>query len=183
MAEEPILTIAGTEAIDPAADPDARRKFRDVLGQFATGVTVMTTITPEGEVVGMTVNSFSSLSLDPPLILWSIAHNASGFKYFQVGDAFAVNVIAADQEVLARQLARSAGDKFVGVKLHVGLDGVPLLADCTAYLECVTEARYPGGDHEIIVGRVRRLFNIGLPPLLFHRGIFHLLGNPSAGTG
>ncbi|TAL01099.1 MAG: flavin reductase [Rhodospirillaceae bacterium] len=172
--------MAGEEGIDPAAGPEASRKFRNALGQFATGVTVITTVTPTGEDVGMTVNSFSSLSLDPPLILWSLAKTASGYVYFQVGDPFAVNVIAVDQEAWARQLARSSGDKFVGVDYHRGLDRVPLLAGCVAYLECVTEARYPGGDHEIIVGRVRRLFNIGHPPLLFHRGIFHVLGNPSA---
>lgn len=179
---EPVLKMAGEEGIDPTAGPEASRKFRDALGQFATGVTVMTTITPTGEDVGLTVNSFNSLSLDPPLILWSLAKTATGYRYFQVGDPFAVNVIAVDQEALARQLARSSGDKFVGIESHRGLGGVPLLAGCVAYLECVTEARYPGGDHEIIVGAVSRLFNIGHPPLLFHRGIFHVLGNPSPET-
>ena len=170
--EEAVVVISGEECIDPTAGPDARRHFRDALGQFATGVTVMTTLTPTGENVGMTVNSFNSLSLDPPLILWSIANTATNFNNFRVGDPFAVNVMAADQEALSLKLAKSSGNKFEGVAFHRGLDGVPLLENCVAYLECVTEARYPGGDHEIIVGRVRRLFNIRRAPLLFHRGAF-----------
>jgi flavin reductase (DIM6/NTAB) family NADH-FMN oxidoreductase RutF len=180
--DEPILIIAGAQSVDPSAGPEARRKFRDALGQFATGVTAMTTLGPNGENVGVTVNSFSSLSLDPPLILWSLAKTASSWDSFQVGDPFAVNMIARDQQALALQFARTSGDKFVGVEYYRGLDRVPLIAGCVAHLECVTEARYPGGDHEIIVGRVRRLFNIGSAPLLFHRGAFHLLGDPAVAS-
>lgn len=181
--DEPVQIIAGERAIDPAEGPDARRKFRDALGHFATGVTVMTTVTPAGENVGMTANSFNSLSLDPPLILWSLAKTATGYPYFQVGDPFAVNMISIDQEAVARQLARSSGDKFEGVKYHRGLDRVPLLVDCIAHLECLVDARHPGGDHEIIVGRVRRIFDIGRAPLLFHRGAFQALGSPNAPAG
>ena len=179
QGDEPVLIIAGAESVDPASGAEANRKFRDALGQFATGVTCMTTLGPNGENIGVTVNSFSSLSLNPPLILWSIARTASAWGSFQVGDPFAVNVIAREQHVLAKQFARTSGDKFVGVEFYRGLDRVPLLAGCVVYLECVTEARYPGGDHEIVVGRVRRLFNVGIAPLLFHRGAFHLLGDPA----
>jgi flavin reductase (DIM6/NTAB) family NADH-FMN oxidoreductase RutF len=180
QGDEPILIIGGAESIDPGAGPEGRRKFRDALGQFATGVTAMTTISSAGENIGVTVNSFSSLSLDPPLVLWSIAKTATSYGSFQVGDPFAVNMISRDQQALALQFAKSSGDKFVGVQFHRGLDKVPLLAGCVCYLECVVDARHPGGDHEIIVGRVRRIFNIGSAPLLFHRGAFHILGDPAA---
>ena len=141
----------------------------------------MTTVSPEGEMVGMTVNSFSSLSLDPPLILWGIAYSATGYDSFQIGTPFAVNVMADGQEDLALRFAKSSGDKFRDVKVHSGLHDVPLIDGCVAYLECVTDARHPGGDHDIIVGRVNRIFNIGRPPLLFHCGKFRILAtSPSA---
>ena len=172
-----ILSIAGQLGVDPAAGPDARRMFRDALGQFATGVTIMTCCRPNGAMAGVTVNSFNSLSLDPPLILWSIASTSTYFGCFQTTDPFAVNVLSGDQQGLALHFAKSASDKFQGIASHPGLDGVPLIDGCVAYLECVTEARYPGGDHEIIVGRVRRIFNVGRRPLLFHGGNFHGLAN------
>ncbi|MSO98779.1 MAG: flavin reductase [Rhodospirillaceae bacterium] len=158
--------------VDPAADEVARREFRKTLGQFATGVTVMTGLGPSGERVGLTVNSFNSLSLDPPLILWSIAKTTAAFKCFQMSDAFAVNMLSAGQESWARQMAQSATDKFQGVKIRGGRGGVPLIEDCVAYFECDVWARYPGGDHDIIVGLVRRTMNTGKAPLLFHDGAF-----------
>lgn len=167
--------IDGAAGIDPAAGADAQREFRRTLGQFATGVTAMTTRAPTGAPVGMTVSSFNSLSLDPPLILWSIARTTPSFVFFQVGDTFAVNVLSADQEAVARRLATSSPDKFDGISARNGLGGVPLIDGCIAYLECTVWARYPGGDHDIIVGRVQRIFNIGKAPLLFHGGEFRSL--------
>jgi len=167
--------VEGSHGIDPAASEDARRQFRDTLGQFATGVTAMTTLAPSGEKVGITVNSFNSLSLDPPLILWSISCTTPSFTCFQVGNPFAVNVLSWDQQALAMQFSRAADDKFKGVEVSDGLGGVPMIAGCVAYLECLTDARYPGGDHDIIVGRVRRIYNTGKAPLLFHGGMFHKL--------
>jgi flavin reductase (DIM6/NTAB) family NADH-FMN oxidoreductase RutF len=158
--------------VDPAASEEARREFRRTLGQFATGVTVMTTLGRTGERVGLTVNSFNSLSLDPPLILWSIANTTPAFGCFQLKDAFAVNVLSSEQEAWARQMAQSSSDKFRGVAVHEGLHGVPLIDDCVAYLECDVWARYPGGDHDIIVGYVKRIRNTGKAPLLFHDGAF-----------
>jgi len=164
--------IDGSQGIDPASDDAAHREFRRTLGQFATGVTVMTSLSPAGERVGLTANSFNSLSIDPPLILWSIANSAQSFENFQVKDAFAVNVLSADQEALARQLAQSTPDKFRGIDIREGLSGVPLIVGCIAYLECSVWARYPGGDHDIVVGHVHRVFNIGNAPLVFHGGSF-----------
>lgn len=164
------LTIEGCAGVDPSGSKEAQRRFRNTLGHFATGVTCMTTVTANGEPVGITVSSFNSLSLDPPLILWSIAACGASFACFQIGDPFVVNVLSAEQADLARVFALAGGDKFAGVKLHAGLDGVPMIDACVAYFECTVEARYPGGDHDIIVGRVRRIFNIGKAPLLFHVG-------------
>lgn len=171
------LIIEGVTGIDPAADEGARRRFRDTLGQFATGVTVMTTIASSGSHVGITVSSFNSLSLDPPLILWSIADTSTCHGYFKVGDPFAVNVLAEDQEALAVKFAKTGGDKFQGVNMLTGLGGIPLIGGCVVYFECRVEARYPGGDHDIIVGRVRRIFNVGKAPLLFHGGALRSLGD------
>ncbi len=170
------LVIDGRAGMDPSGSEDARRQFRSSLGQFATGVTCMTTLSPNREPTGITVSSFNSLSLAPPLILWSIAGNSTSFAGFQVDDPFAVNVLSADQEDLATKFARPASDKFSGVKVHDGLSGVPLLVGCVVYFECVVAARYPGGDHDIIVGSVRRIFNIGKTPLLFHGGALRTFG-------
>ncbi|MDX2144629.1 MAG: flavin reductase family protein [Rhodospirillaceae bacterium] len=172
VLEKTLTHIDGAAGINPAEGEDAQREFRRTLGQFATGVTAMTTRAPDGAPVGMTVSSFNSLSLDPPLILWSIARSTPSFGYFQVGHDFAVNVLSADQEAVARRLAKSSADKFDGISARTGLGGVPLIDGCIAYLECNVWARYPGGDHDIIVGRVRRIFNIGKAPLLFHGGAF-----------
>jgi flavin reductase (DIM6/NTAB) family NADH-FMN oxidoreductase RutF len=169
------LTLGGESGLNPALDEEARRAFRDVLGQFCTGVTVITTIASDGERVGITANSFSSLSLDPPLILWSIANTTPSFECFTEGAAFVVNVLAADQQALALQFAQSGTDKFSGVKTHQGLQGMPIVDGGVAYLECEVEARHPGGDHDIIVGRVLRVFNLRKAPLLFHGGAFHSL--------
>jgi 3-hydroxy-9,10-secoandrosta-1,3,5(10)-triene-9,17-dione monooxygenase reductase component len=177
--KQPIdLVIDGKSGIDPQGSEDARRSFRDTLGHFCTGVTAITALGPQSEDwVGITVSSFNSLSLDPPLILWSLARDSLSFGCFQPGSPFAVNVFSADQEKLAIQFAqpymqREGRAKFAGVPVHMGLDGVPLIQGCVVYLECETHARYPGGDHDIIVGRVRRIYNIGKAPLLFHAGAF-----------
>ena len=170
------LTIGGQTGFNPSGDEDSRTAFRNALGQFCTGVTTVTTVAPDGERVGITVNSFNSLSLDPPLILWSIAKTTPSFSCFQPDDPFVVNVLAADQEGLATQFAKSGSEtKFKGVTTHAGLQDVPIIDGCVAYLECQVHARHPGGDHDIIVGRVRRIFNLRKAPLLFHAGAFHSL--------
>lgn len=170
------LTIGGEAGFDPSYDDESRLAFRNALGQFCTGVTAITTLAPDGAHVGITVSSFNSLSLDPPLILWSIANTTPSFACFQPDDPFVVNVLAADQESLAMQFAQSGSDqKFDGITTFQGLRGVPIIDGCVAYLECEVDARYPGGDHDIIVGRVRRIFNLRKAPLLFHGGAFHTL--------
>lgn len=174
------LVIQGRAGVDPASGDEACRQFRDTLGQFATGVTVVTTHAPGGGHIGITATSFNSLSLEPPLILWSLARATNSFECFQAGDPFAVNVLSADQEYLALKFAQVGGDKFEGVDVICGLDEVPLIEGCVVYFECLVEARYPGGDHDIIVGRVRRIFNIGNAPLLFHCGALRPLIDPNS---
>lgn len=170
------LLIDGKAGMEATGSDEARRQFRNTLGHFCTGVTCMTTLSSTGEPVGMTASSFNSLSLDPPLILWSIANNSTSFGCFQVGEAFAVNVLAEGQEDIAMKFAKTGGDRFQGVAVHKGLDGVPLIDGSVVYFECTVDARHPGGDHDIIIGLVRRIYNIGKKPLLFHGGALRTLG-------
>ena len=132
----------------------AARAFRDALGQFATGVTVVTTVKADGAPVGITVNSFTSLSLTPPLVLWNLSRNSANWEAFQDAEHFAINVLAADQEPLALAFAIPGGDPFAGLQVEKGEGGVPLLPGTLAQFECELRHRYPGGDHEMLIGEV-----------------------------
>lgn len=134
-----------------------KRQLRDVFGTFTTGVTIVTTRTADGKGYGVTANSFSSVSLDPPLILWSQALSSNSFKAFQESDTFAVNILADDQITLSNHFAKSGDDKFAGVEYIDGHQGVPVIADTAAHLECTKIATYPGGDHVVYLGRVERM--------------------------
>ncbi len=148
--------------------PDfSQRDLRDALGRFATGVTVVTTTTPRGP-LGITANSFASLSLDPPLVLWSPARQSSRFAAFEAASHFAVHVLAVDQQAIAEHFARVGGG-FERFGFDPGLGDAPLLRGCAARLECRHAARFDGGDHLICVGEVLRLSRGGpsaaaLPP-------------------
>jgi flavin reductase (DIM6/NTAB) family NADH-FMN oxidoreductase RutF len=146
----------------------SERELRDALGRFATGVTVVTTMTPGGP-LGMTVNSFASVSLDPPLVLWSPARRSSRFPAFEAASHFAVHVLSAGQRDLAVRFARKGGD-FSGLSPSLGAGDTPLFAGCAARFECRHAAGYDGGDHLIMVGEVLRFVGNDLPPLLDHRG-------------
>ena len=148
--------------------------YRRALGSFATGVAVVTAVDRNGEQVGITVNSFSSVSLDPPLVLWSVAKNALSFEAFVEAEHFAVNVLAVHQEDVCARFAKRGNNKFVGLTCHEGVAGVPILPEYSAVFECRTENVYPGGDHEIIVGRVVRFDDRMTDPLIFYRGRFLL---------
>ncbi len=145
------------------------REFRRALSCFATGVAVATTLDANGESVGMTISSFSSVSLTPPLVLWSIAHNAHGYDAFMNAEYFAVNVLAKHQEQLSDLFATRGVDKFEGLDCREGLHGSPILPDYAACFECRTEYRYEGGDHKIIVGRVLRFDERDSEPLIRYR--------------
>lgn len=148
--------------------PDSARDFRDALGCYGTGVTVVTTMTEDGP-LGMTANSFASVSLDPPLVLWSPAKTSRRHAPFAGAVRFAIHVMAEDQDRLARHFAKQ-GDIFDGIAWRLSDDGVPILDGCLARFECVTEAVHDGGDHSIIVGRVLRGAHRPGSGLIFKQG-------------
>lgn len=148
-------------------DPKA---FRNALGQFATGVTVVTTLDKAGNKLGMTANSFSSVSLDPMLVLWSVARTSTSYQEFVEAEKFAIHILNANQKDVSNQFASNCEDRFNGVEHSDGIDGVPILNDYSAVFQCTTEHTYDGGDHIIIVGRVTDFDNREQPPLIFHSG-------------
>lgn len=157
-----------------------QKAFRSALGQFATGVTVITTLNQQGQKVGMTANSFSSVSLDPMLVLWSIARSSKSFEEFVAADRFAIHVLHANQQAISSQFASNCDDRFCNVSHCEGLGGIPLLSDFSAVFQCQTEHQYDGGDHVIIVGRVVAFENREQPPLIFHAGRYADLDLPVA---
>jgi 3-hydroxy-9,10-secoandrosta-1,3,5(10)-triene-9,17-dione monooxygenase reductase component len=152
-----------------AKDFDAA-EFRRALGAFATGVTIITTRTAEGQPMGLTVNSFNSVSLNPPLVLWSLANTSMSLPAFRAAPHWAVHVLATDQEELSARFARRGEDKFSGLDTESGVGGVPLLRGCTARFQCRTAFQYDGGDHIIFLGEVLSFDRSEAPPLVFHGG-------------
>ena len=144
--------------------------FRAVLGRFASGVTVITTVDTTGRDQGMTVSAFSSLSLDPPLVLVCVDHRASLWPVFETAEIFAINILAATQEALSRRFSSKEGDRFDGTGFTRGSTGVALLDDTLASVECTTVARIPQGDHSILIGSVVSGMARDLQPLLYYRG-------------
>ena len=141
---------------------------------FATGVTIVTARTTEGDMVGLTANSFNSVSLDPPLVLWSLARAAGSLPSFSTGSHYAINILAADQRELAERFARKGADRWGGVAFTEGAGGAPLLNGAAASFECFNRSRYEEGDHVIFVGEVERCTHrAGASPLLFHGGQFY----------
>lgn len=152
--------------------------FRRALGCFPTGIAVVTTIDAEGRPAGITVSSFNSVSLDPPLVLWSIGRASVSFDIFARAGFFAVNVLSRAEFDLVARFAASGGDRFQGLSCRQGIGGVPILPDFAACFECETEHRYDGGDHRIIVGRVLAFEDHDKEPLIVHRGQY--FGNRGA---
>jgi len=148
------------------------RDFRSALGCFPTGVCLVTARGPGGTRHGMTINSFSSVSLDPPMVLWSLARTATSAPVFRDAEYFAINVLAAPDAELSSHVARPGEDKFArfAERFHEGLAGLPLLAGALASFECHTRHRYYGGDHVIVIGVVERYAHADGAPLVFHRG-------------
>lgn len=146
------------------------RALRNALGAFATGVTIVTTRRADGTDVGLTANSFSSVSLDPPMVLWSLAKTSSNIEAFRMAEHFAVHILSADQDALSARFASKVGERFRGTAIDRGRDGIPLLRDCAARFECRTAFQYEGGDHVIFVGEVEDFKHSDRPPLVFHGG-------------
>jgi len=151
--------------------------FRRALSQFATGVTVITTRAPSGQLIGITASSFNSVSLDPPLVLWSLATKSASMSVFQANSHYVVNVLAASQLDLCQRLATVKADRFAGASHAAGDTGMPVLDGALAWFECHNRSRYEEGDHVIFVGEVERCgVNPGaedIAPLIFHGGAFH----------
>lgn len=168
--------VAHSPAQPAAAAPDTRR-LRDALGAYPTGVTVVTTRGPDGRAVGLTVNSFASLSLDPPLLLWSLANRSPNRRAFRAASHFAINVLGSGQEALARSFANpTVTDKFDGVAWQPSAaHGVPLLAGTLAHFVCECRDAIEAGDHTLFIGRVDQHAHVGGEPLVFHGGRFAAL--------
>lgn len=159
------ITLPPGAPFSPEADP---RAFRTALGMFTTGVTIVTTDSPEGP-VGITANSFASLSLDPPLVLWSPARASHRFVHFGASPRFAIHVLTAAQRDICDGFTKSKS-AFAGLDWVTSPSGVPLINGVAACFECSLEATHEGGDHVIVVGRVNRAHHAGGDPLVFHAG-------------
>ncbi len=146
--------------------------FRHALGNFATGITVVTAQSADGRKVGITANSFNSVSLSPPLILWSLDKRANSLPIFMEASHFAVNVLSAEQIAVSNHFARPQEDKFAGIEYSVGVGEAPLLPDCAARFECERYQTIDAGDHWIMIGRVLHFDDFGRAPLLYHQGAY-----------
>ena len=163
----------------PTSDSQTRfdaRDYRRALGQYPTGVTVITTRGPDGRRIGITANSFTSVSLAPPLVCWSPSKKASHFSELENAASFAVNVLAAGQHHLSRQFATSGQDKFEGVGVTEGIGGLPLIEGAVAHFQCCTVLRVDAGDHLILLGEVVRYDADGGEPLVYHSGRYLTVG-------
>ena len=150
--------------------------FRTALGRYATGVTVVTAADADGAPIGLTVSSFNSVSLNPPLVLWSLSGGSSSREAFERCDRYVVNVLSAHQIALARRFATGrTPDRYNGLTVARAPGGTPMLdGGCAAWFECHNRSRYVEGDHVIMVGEVERCGHSGEPPLVFHAGGFDL---------
>jgi flavin reductase (DIM6/NTAB) family NADH-FMN oxidoreductase RutF len=146
------------------------RHFRNALSQFATGVTVITTRLDNGSFIGLTATSFNSVSLDPPLVLWSLANTARSLPAFSANSHYVINVLAAGQVSLADRFSRRIDNRFEGVEFDLSATGMPILKGAAAWFECRNKSRYAEGDHVIFVGEVEQCDVHAQPALVFHGG-------------
>jgi len=155
---------------------DGCRALRKAFGQFATGVTVVAAIDETGQPFGLTINSFASLSMEPPLTVWSLTNSATDFARFCAVERYSINVLSAGQIAISNRFASRGIDRFAGVEWQPGLGGAPLLAGCCAHFEVLNLAQHAGGDHHLFVGRVERFAaDPDRPPLVFHGGCYRRL--------
>lgn len=154
-----------------------KNELRRVMGHFATGVTVITSIRTSGELHGLTANAFTSVSLIPPLLLVCIDKKAESYPCFDESRVFTVNVLSSDQEAISRRFAVTGGDKFTGVSHRIGANGAPILDGALAYLECRVTEKIDGGDHTIYIGEIEQAETKEGKPLLFFRGGYRELGD------
>ena len=161
--------------MSPTPSPAPGREFRNALGRYATGIAVVTLRTQAGELLGLTVNSFNSVSLAPPLVVWSLAGTSSAREAFEASEYYAINVLAADQEALSQRFASRREDRFAGLTLETGLGGAPLLSGCCARFQCRNAIRHAGGDHVVFIGEVERFDYAQGDPLIYFGGAYRRL--------
>ncbi len=160
-----------TSMLRPVTPSFSSQEFRAALGSFATGVTVVTAIDAHGRPVGLTANSFNSVSLAPPLVLWSLSRRAGTMPVFTSGSHYAINILAAEQRELAERFASKDVDRFAGLDFRRGAGGVPVIAGSAAVFECFNRSQYEEGDHVIFVGEVEHCERReGALPLIYHGG-------------
>jgi flavin reductase (DIM6/NTAB) family NADH-FMN oxidoreductase RutF len=147
-----------------------KNELRRVMGHFATGVTIITTVSKSGQLFGLTANSVTSVSLEPPLLLISVDKKADSYPCFEESKVFTVNILSDSQEALSRKFAVSGGNKFEGVAYHMGANGVPIILGAVSYIECRVYATYDGGDHTLYLGEIQQGETHEGKPLLFYRG-------------
>jgi flavin reductase (DIM6/NTAB) family NADH-FMN oxidoreductase RutF len=165
------LPVTNSKAQSPSFSPI---EFRHALGMFATGVTIITASAADGRLIGLTASSFNSVSLQPPLVLWSLSRAAGSLMALSSGSHYAINILAADQKALAERFASMEKDRWSGVEFTQGAGGAPLLVGAVASFECFNRSRYDEGDHVIFVGEVEHCSHReGASPLLFHGGKFY----------
>ncbi|MDZ7914871.1 MAG: flavin reductase family protein [Rhodococcus sp. (in: high G+C Gram-positive bacteria)] len=159
--------------------PTEGRRFRDVMGRYATGVVLLTSDTPNGS-TGLAVNSFTSLSLDPPLVVFGVAETSSSWPAIRDAGAFAANILRADHLDLCRTFAKKGADRFAGRSWDTSPSGHPLVPDALGWLECTIETIHPGGDHDLVVARAHRWSADSGAPLIFYQGKFADLADTEA---
>jgi flavin reductase (DIM6/NTAB) family NADH-FMN oxidoreductase RutF len=161
------------------------KDFRTALGIFPTGIAVVTARGPDGQLQGMTVSSFNSVSLVPPLVLFSIARKAVSFSVWQTADVWGISVLSDKQDGLSTRFAQSGPDKWLGFEPIAGATGVPLIPGALAHFECARHALHDGGDHVIFIGRVVGLGRVPASasrPLVFYSGRYHQIDRPRQGA-
>jgi 3-hydroxy-9,10-secoandrosta-1,3,5(10)-triene-9,17-dione monooxygenase reductase component len=162
--------LSATASPAPVATAFDAVAFRRALGAFVTGITIITTVDADGTPAGLTANSFNSVSLDPPMVLWSLALDSTSLAAFRQAKWWAVHVLHAGQQDLSNRFAKREGDKFIGLDLPRGPGGVPLLEEYAARFICRAAFEYEGGDHAIFLGAVEEFDQAPLTPLVYHRG-------------
>jgi flavin reductase (DIM6/NTAB) family NADH-FMN oxidoreductase RutF len=168
------MSETGTRETKP--DVDAIRRFRNALGCFTTGVAVVTTRVGENAPIGITVNSFSSVSLDPPLVLWCLDKQSDTLAVFQKATHFTVNVLREEHQEISSRLARKGDHSLAEILVTEGVSGTPALKEALAHFECEIEARHDAGDHVIMIGKVIAFDHADEGrPLLYHRGGYKML--------
>lgn len=158
--------------------PTDTRALRNALGRFATGVAIVTAIDRDGNPVGLTVNSFSAVSLEPPLVLWCLDNGSHNLEAFRHARHHAIHILAADQQDLSNRFATWPADRFAGLPWQRGIGGAPLLSGCCASFEVANDTAHLAGDHTVFIGRVERYTDNAQPaPLLFHAGRYGRLAD------